>query len=186
MSAETDKPLIDIVKETMKERKMNPRHLSKATGIPADRIYKWMQRGLNPKAEDAEKLKAWISSKDDVVNVPRGKHASNYTEQALMNLTESNRLMAKSNADLAESHKELVQMVKGKFTADAPPQNEAALNVIRRAVVSFLIDVAAGKRWRSRDEAGSAYNKLVADMLQEETGGDIQTNLDKLYSGIQS
>jgi predicted DNA-binding transcriptional regulator AlpA len=62
MVAKEDNTLMDTVKQRMKHENVNPRQLSKLTGIPVDRIYKWMNKGFQPKANDAEILRAWLSS----------------------------------------------------------------------------------------------------------------------------
>jgi phage repressor protein C with HTH and peptisase S24 domain len=80
-----DKSLIDIVKKRMEEKNVNVQLLSKQTGIPADRIYKWFQRNLNPKSEDADKLREWLNSNNELVIVPRETMAPAYRHQLWFN-----------------------------------------------------------------------------------------------------
>jgi DNA-binding phage protein len=47
----------------MEERKKKITVFSKEAGIPKDRVYKWVQQGNNPKAEDEKKIIAWIDGK---------------------------------------------------------------------------------------------------------------------------
>jgi phage repressor protein C with HTH and peptisase S24 domain len=81
MVSKKEKSLLDIVKEQMDAKKINIRQLALQTGIPADRIYKWFQRNLNPKVEDADTLREWLGSNSDVVNVPRETLGPSYLEQ---------------------------------------------------------------------------------------------------------
>ena len=55
-----DKSLKEKVSEEMKRRGVKVPRLSKETGIPKDRIYKWYQQGSNPKPEDSITLEKWI------------------------------------------------------------------------------------------------------------------------------
>jgi transcriptional regulator with XRE-family HTH domain len=160
--------------------------LAEVLGIPSDRIYKWEQGKGNPKGADVEKVKNWLEEIPDNSKVPESEYGKTYTEKALYNLTESNRLIAESNASLAQSNKELVQMVKAKTIGDDHLQTEKQLNVVRRAVVEFLLQVAAGKRWKTEEEAGLAYSRRIGELLAEDEAGDIQKRSDKTYSGIQS
>lgn len=49
------------VLEIRKQREVSVTKLSKLTGIPADRIYKWESGVGNPKADDSEKLQKWLN-----------------------------------------------------------------------------------------------------------------------------
>lgn len=60
MSSNNSKTLKDRVKAVMKERNVSVLELSRQTGIPSPRIYKWYQSDTNPKLEDAEVLESWI------------------------------------------------------------------------------------------------------------------------------
>lgn len=54
--------------EAMKERRVKVPLLSKQTGIPKDRIYKWFQQNNSPKSEDSIKIWAWITGEKS--NIP--------------------------------------------------------------------------------------------------------------------
>lgn len=46
--------------DVMAERGKKVPTVAKEAGIPKDRIYKWLQQGNNPKAEDEKKINKWI------------------------------------------------------------------------------------------------------------------------------
>lgn len=77
-----DKPLKDIVKERMDKLGINILQLSKQTGIPSARIYKWYPKNpddakrANPKYQDIQKLQEWLNLADSEIleleQVPHG------------------------------------------------------------------------------------------------------------------
>ena len=81
MVAKKDKTLKDIVKERMGIRGMNIQDLSKETGIPATRIYKWYSKDLNPKYDDVQVLQQWLNSNNGLEQVPRETLGPSYRDQ---------------------------------------------------------------------------------------------------------
>lgn len=51
--------------DALKEKTLKVAKLSKETGIPSSRIYKWKDRGSKITAEDSEILKNWITKLDN-------------------------------------------------------------------------------------------------------------------------
>lgn len=60
---------IETILKTIKERNINITELSRITGIPNTRIYKWLDGKGKPKVDDAEKLQHW--AKKNLEEVPR-------------------------------------------------------------------------------------------------------------------
>lgn len=60
MDAKHDNELVVTLLKELKKREVKIPRFSKETGIPKDRIYKWIQEGNNPKADDEKKINAWI------------------------------------------------------------------------------------------------------------------------------
>lgn len=48
------------------QRRVSVAKLSRITGIPDDRIYKWEAGIGNPKADDSEKLQKWLADPEKV------------------------------------------------------------------------------------------------------------------------
>lgn len=46
--------------DVLKKHKISVPKFSIETGIPKDRVYKWMQEGTNPKSDDESIIKAWV------------------------------------------------------------------------------------------------------------------------------
>lgn len=86
---------------------------------------------------------------------------SDARELAIYNLAESNRLIAASNADLAASNKELVNMVKDNFTANASQQIPQDVHTKLGKLLGFVALVGSGKRWKSLDEAMAVINSEI-------------------------
>lgn len=71
MDAKHDNELVVTLLKELKKRDVKIPRFSKETGIPKDRIYKWLQEGNNPKADDEKKITAWIKmEKPPVENNP--------------------------------------------------------------------------------------------------------------------
>lgn len=83
------------------------------------------------------------------------------TMQALVNLTESNRILAESNKTLARSHEELVMMVKS--TGSVEPKINTGLEARFSRLLHLIAQVGSGSRWDTIDEAEEALGKYVLD-----------------------
>jgi hypothetical protein len=59
----------------MEKRKIKVPVFAKQTGIPKDRVYKWLQQGNNPKAEDEKKIAGWIDGEKRMEKVPQNEKA---------------------------------------------------------------------------------------------------------------
>jgi phage repressor protein C with HTH and peptisase S24 domain len=81
MVAKGQKTLKDIVKDRMDTLEISILELSRQTGIPSARMYKWYKDGTNPKLEDAEILREWLNSKSALEEVPRETLGPSYLEQ---------------------------------------------------------------------------------------------------------
>lgn len=122
-------------------------------------------------------------SAEPVIEVS-SKEAPKESNDDLKKLIEANWMLAQSvlidarnRENLTESNRELTK----RITANAPQQNDQELTAIRAAVVEFVIEVASGKRFRNRQEAGQAYSKKVAELMGLASETDIQKHLDKFY-----
>jgi DNA-binding phage protein len=97
MDAKHGNELVVNLLEELKKRKVKIPTFSKETGIPKDRIYKWIQEGNNPKADDEKKIYAWIKME----KAPNEEHngASQSSENA-KTLTEALAIIKQQNAFL--------------------------------------------------------------------------------------
>jgi hypothetical protein len=103
----------------------------------------------------------------------------------IFNLTESNRMMAEAMLTDARNRESLTrsnERLTLKVTADDPQQTSLELIAIRQAVVEFVIEVASGKRYKDRFEAGQAYSKKVAELIEAAKGKGIQKNSDRMHT----
>lgn len=81
MVAKAQKALKDIVKDRMDALNISILELSRQTGIPSARMYKWYKDDTNPKFEDAQTLQEWLNSKSNLEEVPRETLGPSYIEQ---------------------------------------------------------------------------------------------------------
>lgn len=65
---------INEILKIRKQRGVSVAKLSRLTGIPDDRIYKWEVGIGNPKAEDSVKLYQWLHGSDIIQEKPEEIH----------------------------------------------------------------------------------------------------------------
>jgi hypothetical protein len=148
--------------------------IARATGIKADRIYKWIERGVDDiKAADAEKILKWANI-DKSPKVPEAA-PEQFTGQALVNLTESNKVLAESNRTLANSHAELVTLVKGAIVRDLPESVQDDSATLKDLLVVIADIGVSAKKWHSKEEALAALHKISVSYLQRKQGEDIRS-----------
>lgn len=166
-------------------------------GVDVEKLRKWEQRDANPKdTGDIVKVEQYFGKKLDQLQsletfqfIPKptpGTVSKSLTEEALWNLTESSRKLAdailidaQNRKILIEERSNLVQMLQESSTANALQQTERELISIREAVVELLLDVAGGKRFRDRTEAGQVYSKRVAELMETSSKKDTQKSSGK-------
>jgi hypothetical protein len=153
----------DILTEASHKRKVA--QLARDTGIDPDRIYKWIERGVDDiKAADAEKILKWANI--DKSPEVQEKAPEQFTGQALVNLTESNKVLAESNRTLANSHAELVTLVKGAIVRDLPESVQDDSATLKDLLVVIADIGVSAKKWHSKEEALAALHKISVSYLQ--------------------
>lgn len=93
--------VVDIL-DALKEKTLKVAKLSKETGIPSSRIYKWKDRGSKITAEDAEILKEWIKKMDN------SRNNGNSTPHAQGMHTKEDYLSGKNLDTLYEAHGKVI------------------------------------------------------------------------------
>jgi transcriptional regulator with XRE-family HTH domain len=152
----------------LKMSKQNLYQLFKSKELQADTV----------KAIEKELKVSWAQIKEQSVNIAVNiEPARDATGQALVNLTESNKILAESNKTLANSHAELVTMVKGVV----PDQQGTSVTDLARFsdFLEVLADVGSGKRWHSKKEALAELNKLLYGRLQKKPASGIRDGSGK-------
>lgn len=146
------KEILDI----RKQRRVSVAKLSRITGIPDDRIYKWESGVGNPKAEDAEKLKKWLANPE---KVPHETTQEPEAPSELITglLKQQNNLMAILTGVIQEQKEGVVDKIK---TIDAN------LNGVIGRTESLHYDLVSGRatvlRSLSRIE-GRAEEELLQE-----------------------
>lgn len=175
---------------------LSQQQLADKTGIPKDRIAKWETGKANPKGGDTITLMKFFNTnvpREPVLNedhqtyINQDKGVNDLQSdnpasmQVIMKLSESNRLIAESNASMSESNRilarsneELVQLVKSS-TANASEQTQLTVESKLAGLQEWLLEVAVGKRWKSKQEAHAVLHKLLFDVGKDKKQEDIQT-----------
>jgi phage repressor protein C with HTH and peptisase S24 domain len=85
MVAKPDKPLKEKLKDFMEKHKLSMLQVARLTGIKSGRMYKWYQENTNPKDEDANVLRNWMTRYEGgevSTNEPsRDEHGPSYRTQ---------------------------------------------------------------------------------------------------------
>jgi hypothetical protein len=192
MDANNNLSLIDRLKQLLAVRDKTIIEFARETGIDKDKVYKWLKRGtVKIDHKEAAIIEQWISGQLSNIVKKVEPHTATHTapdRDIIFNLTESNRMMAEAMLTDARNRESLTrsnERLTLKVTADDPQQTSQELTAIRQAVVEFVIEVASGKRYKDRHEAGQAYSKKVAELIEATKGKDTRTNLDKMHSALK-
>lgn len=99
----------------IKSGSLSVQNVSKETGIPASRIYKWKERDSDISAEDAEKLDNWGKTLDtpDIKKDTLDKDVLKMVAQSNLNQSEANKNQSIANRKLAESISVLTHQFTG-------------------------------------------------------------------------
>lgn len=171
---------IQLILKEIKDKKLNVSEVARTAGIPVQRFHKWMQGEGKPKADDAEKLKKWaINNLEEVtsqiVMEPPTAYKSfeNETMKSLLNLTESNRVLAESNKTLAETNSKLADnnvvltSAFGRLTAGSHPGTTEDVIATVRALQEYTTELAAEVRKTSVSKSQAELGtKMVAKKKQ--------------------
>lgn len=100
------KKIGELIKDKRKAERLSAEDLALKLGLKKENIYKW-EKGSKPSdPEDYTKINAWLNNLE---NVPRGIEQGsdlrdnlnqNTLMQAVLNLTESNKILASNNERL--------------------------------------------------------------------------------------
>lgn len=103
-----DKAFKDMLLTAMEDRDVKVPTLSIETGIPQDRIYKWLKpKGTSPKAKDTETLLNWINGKTSgIKSDTEQKYVTFNNEQYIESLKAQIKLMEAHNALLQKMYEE--------------------------------------------------------------------------------
>ena len=124
--------LIERINEKLAAESISVLKLSKETGIPSYRIYKWIDGKGNPKADDSATLEKWLSGNLD--KVPNTKE---FNDPAYLagQLAMAERLIAK----LEESHEEAKSDKNKLFEALA--ETRQTINDLLKPMVASLKEI---------------------------------------------
>jgi hypothetical protein len=144
-----------------------------------------LEKAIGKKWEDVKQMGAGVN----IEEVTKGQQQNiDQKNDNLDTLIQSNKILAEANKKLSDAHFILAEdqrELMKKVTADVPEQTSQELLAIRQAVVEFVIEVASGKRYKDRHEAGQAYSKKVAELIEATRGKDTQRHSGKQRSAVK-
>lgn len=167
------------LKKIRKEKGIKMSAIEAATGIPADRMYKWEQGGNPQTAEDLRTIEAYLSKISENVPLvapqqPQGgqqtspAHDNGVTQEMTMRgilaLVESNRALGIANQNLTESNLILSRELSGGLNKEIELVRELKNQIY--VDMLFELGVGKGKRWKNKSEAVLELNNLLADALE--------------------
>lgn len=145
--------------------------LSKMSGVSENKIKnnKLSESDIDlnelEKVYKIEKGENLASNNFQVEKVGKENRPQDRPETAITSLSESNRLIAESNASLARSNEALVSLLKER-TANAPVGTDGDWDVFRNVAMDFLFGIAGGTKYRNEAEARSTFGKMLSDVSQ--------------------
>lgn len=105
MDAKNDNILIDRLRVRLDERHIGVPDFERETGIPKDRVYKWLKNNAKPKADDVKTIERWLSN--EVEKLPIALKTDGVPD--LNKLLESNMELARAHKTMADAQKILAE-----------------------------------------------------------------------------
>lgn len=133
MDAKHGNELVNKLLLELDRRKVKIPTFAKETGIPKDRIYKWIQERTNPKFEDAQVILAWLAA-PHVEKSPINPNGMDVYDR-LMETIEARRRDAEALAKKMEQHYQDAQTDKKELYTllhDFRKSLDVNLNVIQQ------------------------------------------------------
>lgn len=155
---------IEEILKSIKEKNLNISEISRKTGIPGTRIYKWLDNKGKPKVDDSEKIKEW--AKNNLDKVP---HETNSKEVIPTN--GKDEFLVKYLHMLEDDKKYFQDLVKTNLSMLAIAQQ------VSRAHAQTLLHneayKAANGDKKKFDRELARLNKIVASYIPADSGMDI-------------
>ena len=146
---------MDII-DKIKESGVSVDNLSKATGIPTSRIYKWFSKKAEPKYADTKLL-------EDFLKVGKVKpDVTTPNTSRLDDLIEGNKHLSLANKDLAAANLELTLMLK--TNSNNNHQNEYA-----QACLERIAEQGSGVQlhWKTKEDGLKVLGKLLSETVKK-------------------
>lgn len=153
--------LIDKIKKTG----ASVDKISKDTGIPTARIYKWFSGKALPKYADAALLEEFLNmSTQKEINFKADDYIKNdKNELSLHLLIKSNSILSDANKALAEANNELTIMLKNSVNSNGQnSQQNLAEKVLHR-----IAEKGVPELWASKEEGMKKLNNFLIGAPQD-------------------
>lgn len=186
------------IKRLREDAKISVDKLAAKIGVNAGRWRKWEEKDLNPRIEDCTKIEAYFKmdleqimklpsikkflivphEKTEAQDVnPEYRTKSTSDVSTISTLAQSNLNLSESNKSIARSHEQLVSMLKEKEPAtNSEKLTMAEMVATVAALREFVIDLVAGLKHQSPTESRRVLRKMVKDQLSKAGSKDIQTD----------
>lgn len=205
--------LKETLQEEMKRRGVKFPRLSKETGIPKDRMYKWYgEQGSRISHQDVVTLQRWLDRKmDNNTNLERnrttmegaathgqegespenkipgqvGRDGEAKSLQAILSLSETNRKAIDAVDKIADSNLILARLLEQKATEPRPQEIPEALTEGMLQVLEYLAKIGSGTlRWKSEAEGRAELNKIVGVTAPRHSASSVHSSQGQDKQGI--
>ena len=155
--------IIDDLNRVLKEKKLSVLKVSKETGIPASRIYKWLDGKGRPKHEDVQKVQGWIKGDLEEIQNTANEPEIDYKKLYLQQITKTEDALRENLSTLTEQ----VDLLKEKLHAnlDSVLQAQYAQLAHQKALAWYLAQLQAGKSEAALKAELQKINNKVAEYV---------------------
>lgn len=167
----------EILKKSREAKGLSQEQLAKKAGV-TERMIQRYEAGEFPKfkkekIQNIDKILGtnlhdiiydinYVRERKPLVKEEKPRYeAANHSETAILNLTESNRMLAEAQLKIADSNQQLTFMVKGAIEG-RPQGNLEDLAARVERLASLVGLVGAGKRFASRQEAVETIDIILS------------------------
>ena len=152
---------MDII-DKIKETGVSVDNLSKATGIPTSRIYKWFSKKAEPKYADTKLLEDFLNKglvKPDVATLGNAISATK-NEESLHKLIDS-------NADLVITNKKLTDLLE-KAMINSNNNHQADFS---QACLERIAEQAVGIQlhWKTKEDGLKVLGRLLTETVKKKS-----------------
>lgn len=159
---------------------LNKEEFAQKLGYSRSHMHKFMA-GESPIPDGLIEAAEKLNNDTNIVLSESQEEYGTLTMKALVNLTESNRVLAESNKTLAESHSRLVTMVETKSTESGPQEIPEAVDAKLTDALVLLAEIGSGKKWKSVQEGLAEIHKRFSGVHRTVEVKGIQKRGDRLH-----
>lgn len=156
------------IREKRKKEGLSVDELAEKLKVPVQSLYKW-EKGTRPNnPEHYTKLERWLekgleSVPEALETEPKNGHSVSGIANTSQ-LLETINLLVRQNDKLAETNRILAEKIT-TIPVGADSEIQRSVDTMLQGLREFVLKLSVGTRYKSLDEARSAYRKELGDVL---------------------